>query len=279
MTERHEDNLDALIDRARGPESWDERFVRQGGTGRPAPGQEDVGLLAERRAFYASRPAAAFAHSIESRRRGGRMRAWWAGLRARPIALGAMGTLAAASVAVVVAVGVMGTDSGELTDPGRAVTRTKGTVTGPQATPIRDADVSIDVQVLSGAGTTPLTAGSTCRRDDQLRFRYDSGDLRWLWLGSIDANGNVSAWYPEDGTGSLAIVPGRGVPLPGSVTLDDYVGPERLFAVFSREPLDGSAVKRAAGDSLRTAGSVEMMGRLALDETAQTSLVIRKVAD
>ncbi|GMV43245.1 MAG: hypothetical protein AMXMBFR64_49610 [Myxococcales bacterium] len=271
MTADHE-QLDALIDRARGPESWDERFVRQGGTGRPTPGQEDPALMAERRAFYAAKPPAAFVHGL---RRAGRFGAWWAALRSRP-ALGVWGALAA-SVALIIASAALEPEASRRSS--EPVTRSKGTVTGERAMAPRDADVAIDVLVWSPGGAVPLLDGSDCRPGEQLTFRYDSGDLRWLWLGSIDGSGTVSAWYPDGGGQSIAIVPGRGIPLPGAVTLDGYVGPERLLAVFSEAPLDTSAVQRAAANALRASASIQKMGRLPLDGTAQASLVIRKVAD
>lgn len=272
MDERRDD-LDALLDGARGNESWTERFVRQGGTGHPQPGHEDAALLAERRAFYAQLPLEAV---VARSRRGPwleRLASWARAAWLRPVALGA---LAAAAAALVVVVALPDAPQPGSVEPLGSGTRLKGTVTAPA--PLRDSDASLDVRVRTATGTAALVPGGAYRADDRLSFRY-SAELPWVWVGSIDADGNVSAYYPRDGARSMSVVPGRSIPLPGSVALDDYVGPERFLAVFSRAPLDGGAVRSAAQRALREAGSVETMGRLPLDETAQATFLIRKVAD
>lgn len=286
MDDRRDDDLDAMLDRGPGHESWTERFVRQGGTGHAAAGQEDPELVAERRAFYMQLPLPAVLARIEQRRSatwGEHLAAWARSLVRRPAMVGSFAAAAAvAAVAVVVGGGVW-PGSDRSSPPGVAPrgpdTRIKGAVTAPVVLPLDDADVSLDVQVRTASGVGSLVSGGSYRTDDQLQFRYASGELTWVWLGSIDAQGNISAYYPEDGARSLAIVPGRGVPLPGSVALDDYVGVERFFAVFSRVPVEGDAVRAAARQALREAGVVDAMGRLPLEDTAQASFLIRKVAD
>jgi hypothetical protein len=264
-------DLDKLLDEARGPESADERFARTGGTGRPAEGQEDPELLAERRAFYATHPWPSVERALEERRarRGfDRIRFWFEGF-----AWFRAGLVAATVFAVAGAVTLLDESRTAVID--RPMVRTKGTVTPSAKALPRDEDVSLAIHRVGGSRGDV----DGLRPGEAVYFTYTSLDLPWLVLGSVDERGNVSIYYPESAEQSLSVVPGRDVRLPDGVILDEYVGEERFFAVFSAEPVAVEDVRRAASSALGAAGGVARTGRLALDETAQASFTIRKVAD
>jgi hypothetical protein len=284
---RHDIDLDALIDRARpeGAESASDRFVRQGGTGAPASAADrDPELTADRAAFYAAHPYAAFRKQLDDRHQSRHpWRARWSELwgRGRGLA-GALGVLAAAVLAVVVWRGELLPGAPALPDGVRA----KGMappVSG-RASSVLSEEVAIELFVREPAGAAQIADGHALRDGDQVRFSYHSGDLTYVYVFSVDDSGVVDPFYPEDGRESIAIVPGKGVPLPGSVVLDDYVGYERFFAVFSAEPISGERIREAAAAAAREVrslgGDVRQLDRVPLDApVAQASIWVVKVAD
>lgn len=97
-------------------------------------------------------------------------------------------------------------------------------------------------------GAEPLTDGGRVEPGTALRFEVRApGDACRLWLVSIDELARVSRLYPPAG----AAVPHTGGAVPGGVLLDDRTGPERVFAVCSREPIEYSVVERAARAAAR----------------------------
>ena len=86
----------------------------------------------------------------------------------------------------------------------------------------------------------------------------------------------MSRYYPRSGRSAL-IEPGREFILPVSITLDDYRGLERVFAVFSDEALSfeevAAGVEKAAGPG----GRLELRGAGALPlPYPQASFLISK---
>lgn len=283
---------DQIIDAARGRESADERFARTGGLGEPlSPRDTDPELDAERRAFYTVHPFAELERALERHRRPsifGRTLDWLAGSRrmVRTLPLPLRGALlgAAASIAAMALLLPLLRDT-DKTEPRTGVERLKGTATPTiRANQVQetDADVSLGFFVQRGGVPQRGVDGGICHRDDRIRLTYGSGDLTFAFVLGIDEAGTITQYYPEEGGKSVAIVPGRDLPLPGSIILDDYVGMERFIAVFSGKPLAEASVHRAASEAFnrtpRQDGLMNMK-RLELDGTAQASFVIRKVAD
>lgn len=77
---------------------------------------------------------------------------------------------------------------------------------------------------------------------DALRFVPDAQNYAWLLVFSQEAEGKLNVFYPYGSTtsGPLAVAPGA--PLDGSIILDNAMGEERLWAVFSNRPLNMAAV-------------------------------------
>jgi hypothetical protein len=111
--------------------------------------------------------------------------------------------------------------------------------------------------------------------NDRIRFVVTSDRARFLMIASVDGAGNASIYFPYHGARSGPVA-GERVELPGSIILDDAPGPERLFAVFSDEPISADVVRRAL-EEIRGAGAIRSTSRLSVDAQDQLSLVFEKV--
>jgi hypothetical protein len=99
-----------------------------------------------------------------------------------------------------------------------------------------------------GPSTGPLAAGT------EIRFVVENATLPFLMIASVDARGQATIYYPFDGRRSAPLGPrsaqvgGAGpasrVEVPDSIVLDAAPGPERVFALLSRAPLEAAQVKR-----------------------------------
>lgn len=105
-------------------------------------------------------------------------------------------------------------------------------------------DLTFQVFAKRDARVMQVRDGTHLRPGDQIRFVAASTTARYLMIASIDGAGHPTLYYPYGGPRSSAIdkVPTE---LPGSIVLDAARGPERLFALFSTEPLEGADVIRA----------------------------------
>lgn len=105
-------------------------------------------------------------------------------------------------------------------------------------------DITFQVFAKRDANVTQVRDGTRLRPGDQIRFVAGSTTARYLMIASIDGAGHATLYYPYGGPRSVSIdkVPAE---LPGSIVLDAAPGPERVFALFSSEPLEGRDVIRA----------------------------------
>jgi hypothetical protein len=120
--------------------------------------------------------------------------------------------------------------------PGPATTRVKG-------------QVSLRFYVQRGGRSVEARSGEIFHAGDRIQFVYSSGAKRYLFLASIDSEGQVSNFNFQGAPYSVPIVPGNEQVLQGSIILDDHLGPERVFAVFSDQPLAQAEIERAAADA------------------------------
>ena len=213
------------------------------------PPAEDVDL-ADRETFYRRMPAAAFVAAAAARRRPAAWRHAMAGL------VGA-GALAAALLLVVAP---WERPAQNPVDPGVAPAediafgaagghRAKSTLR-PQPTPAAaPVDLSLVVHRAGRPMPVPVTDGIRLAPDTRVRFVYDNPDYDYLMLVSVTGDGEVAVFYPMEEGPSIPILRGRGVPLHGAVQLDDHLGPERFFALFSAAPLAWEQVEAAVAES------------------------------
>ena len=224
-------------------------------------------LLAELRsddaAFKTTMPFERFAADFERRRERGsmsRLLDWlWPAVRLPAAA----GVAAAAATVVMLTVWPAGPDA----DPG---IRTKGSQVG-LAFLIKESQ-----GVRHGADGERLVPG------DQIQFLVKPDhQARSMVLVGVDGRGAVTVYAAESLVGQ---VKGELKPrlLPGSVILDDAIGQERFFAVFSSSMNPEELHQRAQSAALELAASgadlaeVEALP-LTGDDLAQTSVSIMKV--
>ncbi len=111
--------------------------------------------------------------------------------------------------------------------------------------------VSFDVMTEAGQ-VEPGVPGGMYRPGDRIQLRYTSPHRAYVLVVSLDSRGGVTVFYDHEGH-SMAIEPGVGRPLPGSILLDDAQGPERVFACFSEGPLPTDVVLTGLAEALREA--------------------------
>ena len=124
-------------------------------------------------------------------------------------------------------------------------------------------------------GIRPGRDGVVLHAGDWVQFRYRAAGHRYVFVVSVDGERVLSPLYPDYPGQSVAIEQhGRHV-LDGSVILDDALGPERIYAFFSDQPLRYERVARALVGVVdpAQAAKVPIIGA----GVAQVSILIRKV--
>ncbi len=123
-----------------------------------------------------------------------------------------------------------------------------------------------------------LRDGSLLAPGDQIRFVVEPGDLPYLLVASVDGTGKASVYYPFEAAESGRLDKAITLELPGSIVLDAAPGPERIFALFSREPVNATIV-RAALAALGRLGpdAIRSQRTLHVPVQSQVSLFFEKV--
>jgi hypothetical protein len=150
--------------------------------------------------------------------------------------------------------------------PGPAI-RTKG-------------DIALAFYVKKGEEAVMGQPGGIYRQNDRIQFAYSSGPHRYVFLVSLDDRGTVSNFNHRGAETSIPIQPGSNRVLEGSIILDDSVGPERIFAVFSNQPLRFEEVKNAADKAyrelLKSGAGIRDLDRLPLPHSQASVLIVKK---
>ena len=125
-------------------------------------------------------------------------------------------------------------------------------------------------QVIAVHDGTRLAAG------DQIRFVVGARGLGFLLIASVDGAGSTTVYYPYGGARSGPVAP-TPTELPGSVVLDAAPGPERVFALFSAEPLEAAQVTRLLRSvGARGGSAIRETKTLAIPAQGQATLVFEK---
>jgi len=112
--------------------------------------------------------------------------------------------------------------------------------------------------------------------NDRIRFAYSVDEDAYLYIVNVDNDKRITPYYPI-GTGkSAAIREGTEVFLPGSIRLDAYLGKERIFAVFSREPLKYETIALAIRQAFARVHAIEKIEALEI-RGVQATILITKV--
>jgi hypothetical protein len=114
---------------------------------------------------------------------------------------------------------------------------------------------------------------------DEVRFVLSSTPAGhpYLMIGAVDARAHASIYFPYEGARSVHVEQPSRWEVPGGITLDDTLGPERVFAIFSHQPLE-VAVVRAALAELGAAGpnAIRDAETVQLPDTVQASYLLLK---
>jgi hypothetical protein len=131
-----------------------------------------------------------------------------------------------------------------------------------------------------GDQAVPGKDGDTLKAGDRIQFVYTTGEHRYLFLVSIDEAGNVANYNPGDSASSIRIQPGIKKPIEGSIILDESPNSERVFAIFSNEPLTfdevSKAAKRAFEDLKSQGKTIKDLTSLPLEQTQVSALLLKK---
>ena len=206
--------------------------------------------IADAEEFYRRFPPAAFTEAVVRRKE----------QRSSPLLAFAAGGAAAAALGLMLLLTLTGPEvstppstrpEGNVRVPfGYAgMVRDKGNVGEPGAVQAEPTS-NMNFRVWRGEKFETVRDGHVLQPDNVLRFFYDSGSHDFVFVFSVDELGKVSCYYPDRDGYSVPIMQGRGVPLPDAVKLDDYVGKERFYALFTDEPISRRDVEIAVGGTL-----------------------------
>ncbi|MEA2700761.1 MAG: hypothetical protein QOI66_5032 [Myxococcales bacterium] len=102
---------------------------------------------------------------------------------------------------------------------------------------------SLRVFARRGGQVFAVHDGAHLRGGDEVRFVAQSAGFPYLLIVSVDGASKVSVYYPYDGAESARMTSEKATELPDSLRLDGTLGPERVFALFSRAPLSAADVR------------------------------------
>jgi len=92
----------------------------------------------------------------------------------------------------------------------------------------------LSVFALRGERTFTVEDGARLHPGDRIRFAVQGTGAAFVLVASVDGRGQVSVYQPNTALGPDAAV---ATALPDSIRLDDALGLERIFAVFSGRPV------------------------------------------
>ena len=132
------------------------------------------------------------------------------------------------------------------------------------------------ISVMRGRGDTVERLGpvALCRAGDRLQFAPDLPDHGYLQIVNVQDDGAIQAYLPSTPVDQVE------QRLAYSIELDDYVGRERIYFVWSPEPVDAGDVRTALLASL-SQQPIEEVPEVALPggvEAVQHSVLIYKEA-
>jgi hypothetical protein len=209
-------------------------------------------ILSKRQAFLDEYPYSRFQASLTARENESRQRYRW--LRLAPIASAAVLLLV-----IALSIGTLTTD--------KPTIRMKGS-----------AHLSFFVQ--RDGKVEEGISGGTYYENDRIQFVYSSVNFKYLFLFSVDQNGRISNFNHLSSAHSVAIQPGNKQVLEGSIILDDSLGPERIFGIFSNKPLEFDEIKQlfsnAYHQTIQQGGNIYSLKELPIQFPHPSILINKK---
>lgn len=139
--------------------------------------------------------------------------------------------------------------------------------------------VALSLFLMRGGDIRPARPDEVFAHRDRVQFLVSSGSHRYLLLLSVDDAGRVFNYTPGAAGGSISITPGERRPLPESVELDESRENERVFALFTDQPLSFEEIRprveEAFSEVKRRGGTVKELEHLS-GPWSQASVLLRK---
>lgn len=108
----------------------------------------------------------------------------------------------------------------------------------------KGAKVGLQVYLNSEGEARLIAQGSKLKEGDQIQFKYQARGFTHLMIISVDGRNTISSLYPSAPGSSVSITPEGSHVLKGSIVLDDALGPEKVYAIYSKQALDYVEVER-----------------------------------
>lgn len=150
-------------------------------------------------------------------------------------------------------------DAGDSSGGTQSVTRTRGTM-------------AVSVQRARGPSVDRIGPVAVCRRGDRLQFGPDLPAHGYFQIINLQDDGRSQVYLPPTPAGRSE------GPLDFSIELDDYPGTERVFFVWTAEPVDSNELESRAAGALQLR-PIEELAEIPLPrgfEGEQQSLLIYK---
>lgn len=178
--------------------------------------------------------------------------------------------MASLGLGVVLLLGVQVQRSGLLSsgEPAEVLTRSSHRLPGP-----------LEVFVLREGQVRAAQNGDTFWAGDKLQVTVRPGGYPFVHVFSLDAQGRLTSFYAEPDGSSLALRRDAEQLLEHAIVLDDYKGLERIFALYSDEPLPFSAVETGARAWLQHQSlplTLDRITELPIPATTQVSFLLVK---
>ncbi len=116
---------------------------------------------------------------------------------------------------------------------------------------------SVAMYVRSAQGEPEVRGSGVYFPGERVQLTYSVGEEQYFALLGIDEGGTISTYFPAEGDSAMLLVPGRDVPLPRSIELDEYLGRECYLAVFAAEPFTVESMRMSLREQFETAGGLE----------------------
>jgi hypothetical protein len=130
-----------------------------------------------------------------------------------------------------------------------------------------------------GERVFPVTPQVPLAPGDQVRFVLEPGPHRFALVVSVDGGGRASVYHPYQGAESAEVTPNQRQEVPGSIVLDGSPGPERVYVLYSDQPLASGDVAGALQDvGAGGAEAIRAHTTLNVPAAAQSSVLIEKQA-
>jgi hypothetical protein len=131
--------------------------------------------------------------------------------------------------------------------------------------------------VLGDSGKPEQRLSAVFHPSERIQFTYSIPQQSYFLLASMDTTGACTVYYPSSGDNAMVLHPGAGIPLPNSIILDNYLGPEAFIGIFMNTAFP---VQQAVGqlmDEYQKSRSFNNLSK-AIDKALIQAVIIEKTA-